>query len=236
MHTAFGILKDHPEFENIQFVLTPLIMTTYKSTWNTPMGSLQSIKAEYEEKYPGISIDTIDMKALMEYPEWHELLTAEMENDPKFVSVVEEILYHPENYYMNYFKKKLRKRILKFMHEKHLNNEKPHEYLKDFKNIKIFEYLLVNHPAEYVEKKKRSNKRTKIFKEYLCRTYNWDNFPEPQKILIVSHNQVLKSFVSYCNTGKFDGVKRINNAQALEASLRDMKFERLDEEYENIID
>lgn len=176
------------------------------------------------------------MKALMEYPEWHELLTAEMENDSKFVSIVEEILYHPENYYMNYFKKKLRKKILKFMHEKHLNGEKPHEYLKDFKNIKIFEYLLVNRPDEYVEKKKRSNKRTKIFKEFLCRTYNVENFPEPQKILIVSHNQVLKSFVSYCNTGEFGRMKRINNAQALEASLRDMKFDKLDEEYENIID
>lgn len=202
MHTAFGILKDHPDFEKINFIICPLIITKLDSASSVPRGSLETLKAEYEEKFPGASISIMNIREAMQYPEWSELLSSEMESDSEFVSVVEEVLHHPDNYHLNHLQTSLREKILRFMYEKHLKGERPQDYLKEFKNIKIVEYFISNKFSDYSEDDENYRKRVQLFKDYLDTNFKVDELAEHEKIFVVSHKKFLGHLLGYCKTGR----------------------------------
>lgn len=102
MHTAIAGLQEHPNFENIKFVIFPCLKACLTATMDMTSMSLEELKESYERQFPGVNL-TFDTYGIDDFGKWEHNLTTEQLNDIDFHSHIRNIFNDSKNYYLHLF-------------------------------------------------------------------------------------------------------------------------------------
>jgi hypothetical protein len=147
IQTCFLALRGHPNFENIQFILCPLLLPTLKSIMNQPSSSIPQLLKELRETYPNANIEALDVSNFaFESLKWSEIVPPN--TDDEEMQFIEQLFEHENNYFMKILPKETKERILQQVLVKF--REEP-DFLKLYDNIQVFQYLNEHFYREFAE-------------------------------------------------------------------------------------
>ncbi|CAI2374167.1 unnamed protein product [Moneuplotes crassus] len=211
MSTCMELMKSHPNFEHIKFVISPFIISQCEGFMDVPSASLEEIQKEYEEKYQ-VEISVADSE-LQTFRDWSKEikslnLSKKKPKDMEFLEALTEVFNSPKNYYLHLFSQKMQKDVL--MHLK----ANPEDSLINFLSKKFTK-------SSY-EKSNNVKSRLEKFKEQVCNIIS--DLSEEQQVLVVSHSNIICLLHKYKEEGESDKL-RLNNCQGVYLAFGDENYE-----------